>query len=162
MERVMARLARRLTRIERALDPLSAQDLPGLLQVMATEAAIAADLEPSVVIAEAERIVAAVMASGATTQAEIIGVCREVTGLALDADHLEWDAQAQARPTPRPIPAKPLPDISALTREEQYELDQLLAKLEPIAPSGEPNLTVLAVAEQTRLAELLARIGETL
>jgi hypothetical protein len=60
-----------------------------------------------------------------------------------------------------PRPARtPALDVSALTSEECFELDTILAKLEgaPKRPNGRPDLSPLSDAELERLNELAERI----
>ncbi len=59
----------------------------------------------------------------------------------------------------RPAPTPAL-DVSALTLEEQFELDTILAKLEgaPEIANGRPDLSPLSDAELERLDDLAQRI----
>jgi hypothetical protein len=54
----------------------------------------------------------------------------------------------------------PALDLAALTMEERFELDAILAKLEgvPTRPNGRPDLSPLSDAELERLHELSERI----
>ncbi len=59
----------------------------------------------------------------------------------------------------------PALDISALTFDERYELDAILAKLEgmPTLPTGRPDLSPLSDTELERLHEIAKgiRVPET-
>ena len=59
-----------------------------------------------------------------------------------------------------PQPVRQTYDMSALDTREQYELDQLLAKLQGLAPlpNGEQDLGVFSDDELDRLAELAAKL----
>ena len=68
------------------------------------------------------------------------------------------DALTKCYPS-RPACRPPL-DFSALTFDERYELDAILATLDgvPKRPNGRPNLSPLTDAELERLNEITERI----
>jgi len=67
-----------------------------------------------------------------------------------------------AKRYPHRPPLTPALDVSALTPEEQDELDTILATLEgtPPLPNGRADLSSLSDAELERLAALAERITE--
>jgi hypothetical protein len=64
-----------------------------------------------------------------------------------------------------PVPTHPRWDYSALSLQEQYDLDQILARCrppDPLDPHRRPDMSALSNQEVDRLADLMDRVVDRL